>query len=111
MKWLDNLLSHHRVHGVLSIRQGVRRRISAEAVTTIAVALELMRALGLPTGRALAMAPELIAGRGEHHWTPLLSVHIDLARIERELADRLAEAAEAAPPRRRGRPPGATRQP
>jgi hypothetical protein len=104
-KWLDNLLSHHHIAGVVGGRQGIRRRISPDAVLRIAVAMELARELGSPLHRALGIAEEMVeAGRvGRANGFEL---RLDIARIADELNARLAEATEAVTPRRRGRPRG-----
>jgi hypothetical protein len=109
-KWLDNLLSHHDIPGVVGGRQGVRRRISPDAILRIAVAMELARELGSPLRRALGIAEEIVeagmAARGKG-----FELRLDITSIADDLNSRLAEATEASAPRRRGRPPGASGKP
>jgi len=106
-KWIDNVLSHHRVPGVVQSRQGVSRRLTSEAVAVLAIALLLSRSLDITAPRALEIAGDLVrsggpsprydlAGKGE--------LLLNLADIEADLADRLAQAVESAPIPRRGRP-------
>lgn len=104
-KWLDNLLSHHHVPGVPRGRQGVQRRIGPDALLRIGVTLRLARDLGIPIARALALATETCDGRrGEAHPAPHVALRIDLLALERELTDRLVDAAHMLAPIRRGRP-------
>ena len=103
-KWVDNVLSHHRVPGVAQSRQGVRRRLAPDSVLTLGVALELIETLAMPAARAISVAAETVATRAPVRVGKLVELTIDLERVEREMAQRLASAAEAAPPRRRGRP-------
>ena len=106
-KWLDNLLSHHHVLGVIGGRQGVRRLIQPQAILRISVAIRLARELGLPTHRALCAADRLVADgclTGELG----LELRIDIASLARDLDVRLADATEAATTRKRGRPRGTT---
>lgn len=103
-KWIDNVLSHHRVAGVVQSRQGVRRRLGPDAVLVLAVALELVDGLHLPLARALAVSAESVASRGPVHAGAHVSLGVDLRRVERDVTERLAAAAEAAPVRPRGRP-------
>ena len=109
-KWLDNLLSHHHITGVVGGRQGVRRRIAPYAILRIAVTLELVRELGSPLRRALGIADELVE-HGRVSGPNGLELRLDVMSIANELDARLAEATEAAAPRRRGRPQGASAKP
>ena len=106
-KWLDNLLSHHHIAGVVGGRQGVRRRISPDAILRIAVAMELVRELGSPLHRALGIAEEMVEA-GSVGRANGFELRLNVARIADEPNARLAEATEAVTPRRRGRPPGAS---
>lgn len=108
-KWLDNLLSHHRIAGVIGGRQGMRRRISPDAILRIAVAMELAREFGSPLHRALGIAEEMVEA-GSVGRANGFELRLDVARIADELNARLAEATEAVTPRKRGRPPGASRR-
>jgi hypothetical protein len=102
-KWLDNLVSHHHVAGVRQSGRGVARAIEVEGLRTIAVALLLMRRLACPTTRALALASQLLAGGGSAD-DDLLTVRVDVGALDSRLTERLINAAETAPARRRGRP-------
>jgi len=108
VKWVDNLLSHHRIAGVRQARQGVARHLTTEAILSLEIVLRLQRALELSTARALNIA-ERLAGEGksvgEVHLDDGISISIDIARIRSELAARLAHAVEVTPSPRRGRPP------
>lgn len=104
-KWIDNVLSHHQLDGVDHTRQGIRRRLAPAAVLVLAIALDLHRALGLPLARSLEVATQIAAGDGSVRAGRNVALEVDVVRLQGELAERLGAAAEAAPPRRRGRPP------
>ena len=103
VKWLDNLLSHHRIPGVAGGRQGVRRRLQPEAILRIAIAIRLLRELGLPVHRALDVADRL-RRNGSVAGEDGFELRIDVDALSRRLEARLADVAESALPRRRGRP-------
>ena len=103
-RWVDNVVTLHRIDGVRRERQGVSRAISPLAVMTMTIALDLSTALGSPIGAALEVARHLVV-TGEHTFDSGVIVQVDLTNIERRLASRLAEAVETHPPARRGRPP------
>src|SRR5687768_2095673 len=65
-KWLDNLLSQHRVPGVAQARQGVQRRIQAEALYLIATTHGLNRDFQVPVGVALRLAQALWTRTAAH---------------------------------------------
>src|SRR6478736_425773 len=105
-KWLDNVLSRFPVRGVLQSRQGVSRKLGPHAVVTLHVASELIRTIGLPLGDAIALAERMEQG-GEVASIQLFSsahLTIDVARVSREVSERLAQAVEVTPVPRRGRP-------
>ena len=111
-KWLDNLLSQHRVPGVAQARQGVQRRIQPEAVYLIATAHALNRDFQIPVGAALRLAGELWSKDGdvgpEASSTVVqgdLAVSVSRRDLRRRIETALAEAVEIAPRPRRGRPP------
>lgn len=58
-KWIDNVLSHHKITGVTQTRQGIARKLSPHAVLILEISLELGRVLSVPLPRALALAEEL----------------------------------------------------
>jgi hypothetical protein len=103
-RWLDTVVAANRIPGVEPARQGRSRAISPRAIVTIAVALELIESLAIPMMAALDLATRLIV-HGEHRASPRISIHLDVAAIERRVASRLGDAVESNPPTRRGRPP------
>ena len=107
-KWIDNVLSHHNVPGVSQTRQGVSRKLTPQAVTTLEIALQLLRSISLPVARALEIAHAL-AQSGETPARVSLSssvdIVVDVSAITVETSRRLADAVEIAPQPRRGRPP------
>ena len=102
-RWLDTVAAASRIPGVRPARQGKSRAITPQAIVTIAVAMELAERLGASLPFALDVAGELVE-HGVYRPIPELVVHLDVAAIERRVAVRLAEAVEANPPARRGRP-------
>ena len=108
-KWVDNILSHHRVPGVSQARQGVSRRLSPQAVLTLDIALRISSTLGVSTSRALDLSTRVLrrpAGTETIDLGQGVSLSIDLDEVRSELLERLAHAVEVAPSPRRGRPPG-----
>ena len=103
-KWLDNLLSHHDIPGVIGGRQGVRRRLQPRSILLIAIAARLVHELGSPMHRALHAAGHLVAD-GRFTGDLGFELRLDVAGLSREIEARLSEAAEVATLRRRGRPP------
>jgi hypothetical protein len=103
-KWLDNVLTHHRVPGASQERQGIARRLSSEAVSIVQIAITLMREFGLPVSRGIDLATKLFEGRGKFVSPGIISISFDFATSEKRLHDRLAAAVEVAPVPRRGRP-------
>jgi len=106
-KWVDNVLSHHQVPGVLQEKQGIIRRVTPAGLLTLEIAASLVRALSLPIAQALEIAARLIAARGTEIRLPdALSIRInaDVKTITHELNTRLEKAIEISPTPRRGRP-------
>src|SRR5688572_14501512 len=103
-KWVDNVLSHHRLTGVVQRRQGVSRKVSLEGVLQLAIAIRLAQDLGLPTHDALRLASALITTAGQYRTPAGITVQLDLAGIRADLEAHLAQAVEIAPIPRRGRP-------
>ena len=106
-KWVDNALSHHPIPGVSRKSQGVARRLSPSAVTTLEIALRLGRLISVPLARGLDLAQQAVengdrAARLE--LSTAISIVVDVPAITSETAVRLAEAVEIAPVPRRGRP-------
>ncbi len=105
VKWVDNVLSHFSIGGVAQSRQGIARRISAEAMFRLRVIRSLSELLGLPMELAVAGAEELVQ---KGFWEVGRGLVVSLSREEAlsDLESRLEYAVEAAPLPRRGRPPG-----
>ena len=103
-RWLDTVVATSRIPGVQPARQGKSRAITPRAIVTIAVAIELTQQLGAALPSALDLARHLVDG-GEYRPTPELLLRLDVDAIERRIALRLADAVDAHPPARRGRPP------
>lgn len=111
-KWLDNLLSHNDVDGVSGGRQGVARRLSTDAIRTVALARELVAAIGITTPAALRLAREILTsatgGTGpavvSHRFSDVVSVQCNLDALADEVAQGLAHAVEVTPHPVRGRP-------
>lgn len=64
VKWVDNLLSHHDVPGVLNARQGVERRVSDGGLFAIEMTRILNREFGVPVRRAVALVRAFMPVRG-----------------------------------------------
>ncbi len=105
VKWVDNVLSHFAILGVAQSRQGVARRISADAILRLRVISALSELLGVPVEIAVDAAEKLIE---EGRWDAgrELSLILDRWAARADLETRLEFAVEAAPLPRRGRPPG-----
>ena len=106
-KWVDNVLSHHRVAGVHQARQGILRRVTPAGLLNLEIALSLGRALGVPIARALDISNDLMAARGGEIQLagPLsITLRVDVETLERALNARLERALEITPVPRRGRP-------
>jgi hypothetical protein len=105
VKWLDNMLSHNRVSGVAQERQGVARRLTVDGLVVLALAVLLIRDLGLPTSKALTIADRVANNEGRHDLPQGLTLALDLTSFRAELLGRLEHAVEIAPVPKRGRPP------
>ena len=110
-KWLDNVLSHFQVPGVIQERQGVPRKVSLDGVLQLALALSLITDLEIPTANALRLANAMNQTGGQHRTGSGISIALDLSTIRAGLETRLAQAVEMAPLPRRGRPPRSTATP
>jgi len=105
-KWLDNILSRYRVHGVTRERQGIARQVSADALLRLAVARALVHDLAVPIPQAIALGHQLAdAPTGDCVLPSGLVLRVDVTRVRREIDRRLLESAELSVPPRRGRPP------
>src|SRR2546423_5517603 len=105
VKWLDNVLSHHRVPGVAQERQGVSRRLTVEGLLVLALVVLLIKELGLPTPKAIGLAAELARNEGRYVAEQGLKLGLDLRSFRARLLESLENAVEIAPVPRRGRPP------
>jgi hypothetical protein len=103
-KWLDNILSHHRVPGVVQARQGVSRKVTPEGLLQLALAVRLIGDLGIPAANALQLAGTIAASNGIYSTPSGIGVSLDLNQLRSKLETRLAQAVEIAPVPRRGRP-------
>jgi len=106
-KWVDNVLSHHRVDGVHQARQGILRRVTPSGLLNLEIALGLGRVLGIPIARALDISNDLMAAKGgeiQLSGPPLITLRVDVDTMERALNARLEHALEMTPIPRRGRP-------
>jgi hypothetical protein len=104
-KWIDNVLSHHSVEGVLHAKQGIQRQVTPIGLLTLEVALELGRSMNIPIGRALEISNRLIAAKGgEVAFGTSLTLRADVESISRQLEYRLERALEMTPIPKRGRP-------
>lgn len=104
IKWLDNVLSHYDVSGVMQKHQGVSRRFTVEGLVVLALAALLIQELGLTTPRAIAVAEDLAKNQGRFAASRGLNLVLDISSFRAELLDRLESAVEIAPVPRRGRP-------
>lgn len=105
-KWTDNVLSQHELPDVVSVRQGVARRISYAALLRLAVIRQLHAQLGIGVSNAVQFAGALLeSGQAGVLETGQISVRVDLRALRRTLDEGLAAALESTPARRRGRPP------
>jgi hypothetical protein len=105
LKWLDNLLSHHKIPGVHQAKQGIPRRLSPEALEIIAVTHALSQS-GLPIPTALELSHTLCTTpESPIALTPFLTLSLDIPLLRRTLSNHLTRAIEIAPTPQRGRPP------
>ena len=110
-KWLDNLLSRHRVDGVDQGGQGIDRRISAEALERLQIVSALTVGLDVPISSALAVAQRLFDSADHRlHIGPGLELHLARASLRNHVEAKVAEAGEALHARPRGRPPSSEAQ-
>jgi hypothetical protein len=104
-KWVDNTLSHYRIPGVRQSRQGIARRLTAESVLVLEIALRLTRTLGIPLHAALEISTLLVNDSTSTYSADGCVLRVDVDEIRLATERRLAEAVEFAPAPRRGRPP------
>jgi len=106
-KTLDNAISRLGSAVVPRGRQGLERRIPANLLPVIALAMDISSHLGTPIREAFPLAQRLMVGQRE--LGPRLSIHADVDRIQGEISARLESAIETVVRRPRGRPRGRAR--
>jgi hypothetical protein len=104
VKWLDNVLSHNRVHGIHQERQGVARRLTIEGLLVLTIATLLIKELGVSLAPALELAQEMAINDGLHTSPAGVRIQLDLEVLKDRLLESLANAVEIAPSPKRGRP-------
>ena len=111
-KWLDNLLSRHRLPGVTQSRQGVERQISDEGLLAIELTRLLVWEFGIPLPQSAAIVrtvlrtrPDVRDDHGARFEAPSgVALLFPLHRIQERLRIQLLTAIEAVPNVARGRP-------
>jgi hypothetical protein len=105
-KWTDNVLSQHALPDVISVRQGVARRIPYQGIIRLAIIRELHTQLGIGVANAVLFASRLLdPGQAVVLGAGQVSLSVDLVALRAAVDKRLATALESAPSPRRGRPP------
>ena len=107
-KWIDNVLSHHPIEGVVRARQGIVRRVTPAGLLTLEIALHLHRTVEIPIRAALEIATRLKNSEGREvllSENPPITLRVDVDGLTRSLGTRLQRALEITPTPRRGRPP------
>ena len=107
-RWVDNILSHHQVSGVVQERQGVSRKVAFDGLLHLALSLNLINELEVPAASALRVASSILKTGGRYDTQTGITISTDLAQLRVDLERRLAQAVEIAPVPRRGRPPRST---
>jgi hypothetical protein len=103
-KWVDNVLSHHTVPGIVQERQGVARKLSIDGLLVLAITTLVIQELGVPLPKAIAIAEGLLREKGRYESPQGFSLILDLSTFRANLLERLENAVETAPVPRRGRP-------
>ncbi len=107
-KWIDNVLSHYQVEGVVQAKQGIVRRVTPAGLLILEIAFHLHRTLEVPIKTALSVAAQIKSSEGGEvaiSEDPSIRLRIDIYRLTRSLGTRLNRALEITPTPRRGRPP------
>ena len=104
IKWLDNVLSHFSLQGIVQERQGVARRITIEGMLQLYLVHSLSSELGTTIVVATQVAQKLAAD-GLVELSNGITIRADRDALRAVLVDRLGHAVEVAPVPRRGRPP------
>ena len=104
VKWLDNVLSHFSLQGIVQERQGVARRITIDGMLQLYLVHSLSSELGttIVVGTRLAQG---LAAAGLVELSNGITIRVDPDALRAELIERLEHAVEIAPVPRRGRPP------
>ncbi len=106
---LDNFLRRQFGDMIPNGAQGRARSVPHAAVERAAVAMILMRDLGCRATRAVALATRVLESDDlELSISTLVTLRFDLRRLRLVLDQTLADAVEATPPSRRGRPRNAS---
>jgi hypothetical protein len=103
-KWIDNILSHHAVPGVVQQRQGVARKLSVDGLIVLSLITVLIQELGTPVLRAVGIAEVLLRNEGRYESPRGFTLILDLSTFRTSLLEHLEYAVEMAPLPRRGRP-------
>jgi len=104
IKWLDNLLSHFSLQGIVQERQGVARRITIEGMLQLYLVHSLSSELGTTIVVATQVAQKLAAD-GLVELSNGITIRAGRDALRAALVDRLEHAVEVAPVPRRRRPP------
>ena len=104
-KWLDNILSHHKVAGVVQERQGVARRITIDGLVQLLLIQIFVSEAGVTLNSAVRLAQKASEAGGRVELTAGIHLIADLEALRSTLVERLEHAVEIAPLPRRGRPP------
>ena len=105
LRWVDNVLSHHDIPGVVSERQGVEREISDLGIRTLELIRIVSRELGASIPRAVAIATAAVGNPDTTFSTSSGAVlRFSSDAIDRRIRERLMDAIEATPRLKRGRP-------
>src|SRR5689334_9926576 len=107
-KWIDNVLSHYAVDGVVRAKQGIVRRITPTGLLVLDIALHLHTTMEMPIKAALAVAAQIKSSKGGEvalSEDPSIVLRVDVDSLTQSLATRLSRALEITPTPRRGRPP------
>ena len=104
-KWVDNVLSHNTVQGVLQKRQGIARKVTPVGVLILQISKNLVTELGIPVAQALNVAHGMInAKNNELRFPGEVAIRVDVTTLVHHLDTRLETAVEVSPTPRRGRP-------
>ena len=104
-KWVDNVLSHHVIPGVVSERQGVERSVSDLGIRTLEIVRIATQELGASIPRSVLIATSIAGGSDEIFRTPSgAELRFSIEAIDRRIRERLMDAIEATPRLKRGRP-------